>query len=68
MALVCLLDSGWSAAVLSSLMLLVSYGLIRDSIRFARQRDDASARRMMRASLLQLPAAMLVLVLAALWA
>ncbi|QEG43231.1 heme o synthase [Roseimaritima ulvae] len=67
-ALVCLLDSGWSAAVLSSLMLLVSYGLIRDSIRFARQRDDASARRMMRASLLQLPAAMLVLVLAALWA
>ncbi len=66
-ALVCMLASGWGAATLCGLMLLVSYGLVRDAFRFARQPGDAVARRMMLSSLLQLPAAMLVLVLAALW-
>lgn len=46
-------------------MVLVTYSLIVASLRFARDRDTPSARRMMRISLLQLPAAMLVLVIAA---
>ncbi|WP_162006559.1 heme o synthase [Roseimaritima sediminicola] len=66
LALVASLSSGATALVLAALMLAVSYGLVRDACRFARQRTDAAARRMMRASLIQLPLAMVVLVLAAL--
>ncbi|QDS96159.1 Protoheme IX farnesyltransferase 1 [Roseimaritima multifibrata] len=65
-ALVWMTASGWSAVGLSLLMVAVSFGLVRDSIRFAYLKTDASARRMMFASLLQLPSAMIVLVIAAL--
>jgi protoheme IX farnesyltransferase len=48
-------------------MVLTTFGLLTASLRFARDRDTPSARRMMRASLLQLPAAMLVLVVASIF-
>src|SRR6056297_1784371 len=48
-------------------MVLTTCGLLTASLRFARDRDTPSARRMMRASLLQLPAAMLVLVIASMF-
>lgn len=64
-ALVAPAPGGW---LLAAAMLAVSWGLLKAAVRFARAPDDASARRLMRSSLLQLPAAMLVLVVAALLA
>jgi protoheme IX farnesyltransferase len=55
--------AGWGLAAAA---VAVTWGLLKASVRFARSPDDASARRLMRSSLLQLPAAMLVLVAAAL--
>lgn len=62
-ALVWLTVSGVWAVGLSLLMVASSLGLLRRSVLFAAVKDDASARRMMRSSLLQLPMAMIVLVL-----
>ncbi len=54
---------GWIAAVA---MVAVTAKFLVTSCQFARQPDDITARRLLRASLVQLPAAMIVLVLTAL--
>jgi heme o synthase len=48
----------------AGVMILVSTGLLRSSLAFAADRQESTARRMLRSSLSQLPLAMLVLVLA----
>jgi hypothetical protein len=45
--------------------LAVSYPMFAAAVRFAGRRDDLTARRLLRASLLQLPASLGVLTLAA---
>ena len=61
-----LLIPGWLGGVLGAIAVGVTFPFIAASLRFARQPDDQTARRLLRASLLQLPAAMAVLVIAAL--
>lgn len=51
--------------VLASSVLLVTYPMTAAAVRFARRRDDLTARRLLRASLLQLPASLLLLTAAA---
>lgn len=52
---------GWSLAVVA-----VTVPFVVASFRFARRPDDLTARRLLRASLFQLPAAMIVLVISSL--
>lgn len=54
---------GWLAAVA---MVAVTAKFVIKSYQFARQPDDLTARRLLRASLVQLPAAMIVLVITSL--
>lgn len=54
---------GW---IFSAAVLLATGKFVIASIRFAYQPDDVTARRLLRASLVQLPAAMIVLMIAAL--
>jgi len=68
LAIIVLTTTGAAAWMLCGAMLLASQGLVRGSIRFAIEKEDTAARRMMHASLIQLPLAMAVLVLAALLA
>ncbi len=49
----------------ASSMLLVSYPMTRAAWQFARQRDDFTARKLLRASLLQLPASLTLVTAAA---
>lgn len=53
--------------LLCSLVLLVTYPMTAAAFRFARRRDDLTARRLLRASLLQLPLSLLLLTFAALF-
>jgi heme o synthase len=55
------------SVVLSLLVLAVTYPMAAAAIRFALRRDDLTARRLLRASLLQLPASLLLLTFAALF-
>lgn len=53
--------------VLASAVLLATYPMTAAAFRFARQRDDLNARRLLRASVLQLPASLALLTCAALY-
>jgi protoheme IX farnesyltransferase len=53
-------------SVVAGLLLLVSYPMCMAAWRFARDRNDGTARKLLRASLLQLPASLLLLTVAAL--
>ncbi len=54
-----------AAVALALAVLAVSYPMFAAAVRFAGRRDDLTARRLLRASLLQLPASLGVLTLAA---
>ncbi len=65
---VILTPSSWLAtAVLAAAVLLATYPMTAAAVRFAMRRDDLTARRLLRASLLQLPASLLLLTIAALF-
>jgi len=57
---------GWWRYGFALAAVAVTTRFIVAAVRFARQRDDQTARQLLRASLVQLPAAMVVLMLAAL--
>lgn len=63
-----ILTSGYwlATAVLTGLLLLATYPMTAAAVRFARRREDLTARRLLRASLLQLPGSLLLLTFAAL--
>jgi heme o synthase len=54
-----------ASIVLSVIVLAVTYPMTAAAVRFASRRDDLTARRLLRASLLQLPASLLLLTCAA---
>lgn len=62
-----LLSTGqWAGVVCAVAAILVTIPFVRASFRFAGRPDDTMARRLLRASIIQLPAALLVLVISAL--
>tara|TARA_R110002049_G_scaffold2750_8_gene22297 strand:+ start:255651 stop:256670 length:1020 start_codon:yes stop_codon:yes gene_type:complete len=64
----CLIPAGIIGGVLGSIAVFVScYPMLKASIRFARQPDDALARTLLRSSLLVLPAVLLVVTLRVFW-
>ena len=67
-ALAVILTSGaWLAtAALIGFLLLATYPMTAAAVRFALRRDDLTARRLLRASLLQLPGSLMLLTIAAL--
>ncbi len=65
---VILTPQSWLAtAVLAAGLLLATYPMTAAAVRFALRRDDLTARRLLRASLLQLPGSLVLLTLAALF-
>jgi len=52
--------------VMTTLMMVATYPMTAAAVRFASQRDDVSARKLLRASLLQLPASLLLITVTAL--
>lgn len=65
-AVIGLTAGGWFALTCCVGMLVISQGLLRSSLVFATDRSDNHARRMLRASLIQLPLVMLVFMIAGL--
>ena len=64
----CVIPAGMTGAIIGSIAVIASsYPMLQASIRFAIQRDDASARRLLRSSLLVLPAILLVVTLRVFW-
>jgi protoheme IX farnesyltransferase len=53
-------------ALMVTLVLVVTYPMTAAAVRFWQSRDDVTARKLLRASLLQLPASLLLLTIAAL--
>lgn len=68
-ALTILLSPGWSLAtgLLVAVVLASTIPMMTAAFRFARSRDDLTARKLLRASLLQLPASLMLMTLAALY-
>lgn len=65
---VILTPQSWLATiVLSAGLLLATYPMTAAAVRFALRRDDLTARRLLRASLLQLPGSLVLLTIAALF-
>ncbi len=65
-AVIGLTAGGWFALTCCVGMLVITQGLLRSSLVFATDRSDNHARRMLRASLIQLPLVMLVFMIAGL--
>ncbi|TWT94575.1 heme o synthase [Stieleria varia] len=64
----CWIPGGWIGGSIASIAVTVScLPMLLRSIRFARQRDDVSARALMLSSLLVLPAILLVVTLRVFW-
>lgn len=68
-ALVFLLSPGWGpiTGLLVAVVLASTVPMMAAAFRFARSRDDLTARKLLRASLLQLPASLMLMTLAALY-
>ncbi len=66
--LLCVSTEQWLASALSSVAVLaVVFPMLRASIGFWLKRDDAQARRLLRSSLLVLPAVLLIVTLRVFW-
>ena len=64
----CVIPVGWIGGVLGSAAVIAAcYPMLKASIRFARQPDDGLARKLLRSSLLVLPAVLLVVTLRVFW-
>jgi protoheme IX farnesyltransferase len=59
-------SSTTATALMIVLVLSVTYPMTAAAVRFWQSRDDMTARKLLRASLLQLPASLLLLTIAAL--
>ncbi|MGV3485333.1 MAG: heme o synthase [Planctomycetaceae bacterium] len=58
--------TSWQRVVLVACLILASYPMTKAAVRFASDRNDGTARKLLRASLLQLPASLLLVTAAAL--
>ncbi|MEL6107205.1 MAG: protoheme IX farnesyltransferase [Planctomycetota bacterium] len=64
----CFLSPGWVAACLASAAVVASsYPMLKASVVFARERSDMTARRLLRSSLLVLPAVLAAVTLRVFW-
>jgi heme o synthase len=64
----CIAPTQLPSTILSAVAIVaVVYPMLRASIRFARHRDDVQARRLLRSSLLVLPAVLLIVTLRVFW-
>ncbi len=64
----CVSPAQLPSTILSTIAIVaVVYPMLRASIRFARHRDDVQARRLLRSSLLVLPAVLLIVTLRVFW-
>ncbi len=64
----CVGSDQWASSAFASIaIVLVVYPMLRSAIEFARHRDDSRARRMLRSSLLVLPAVLLIVTLRVFW-
>ncbi len=66
--MLCLMPGGTAASLVASLLVFAAcYPMLRDSIQFTKQRNDQTARKLLRSSLLVLPAVLAIITVRSVW-